>query len=345
MKVHSEAKQHDITLIRPNGANDSSYRHITPEQPLSKSHYREFVLERIREIQPNVVQVENRPDFALKMKRTFPNLPVILNLHSTTFVGPRHVAPNQVPVILKACDKVVFNSHYLKEVYKRRFRLGSFGRDIVIYPGVEKSVHWTPSGPTHSSSSRPLKLLFVGRVIRQKGLHVLISAVNDLRKKGYNVELTIVGRTPAWQKSYEKSIQNMIRDEHIRRVGFVAPKDLAQYYNEAHVFICPSQRDEAFGLVNLEALSAGLPVIASAQGGIPEIITSNCGILVRNFRQPSGFERAIRSLYAHPNRLESLRKRTKKRAMQFTWNRTARSFQAVYEDLAKRYPRAWAASE
>lgn len=128
------------------------------------------------------------------------------------------------------------------------------------------------------------RLLFVGRVEKYKGLHVLLKALKHVR---IPVELLIVGPLVGESDYHEKLTELIaeVNEKTLHKVCYLGPKranELVKYYQSASVVIVPSL-SESFGNVILESLACETPVIASNVGGIPEIINGKSGILV-----PSG---------------------------------------------------------
>lgn len=128
----------------------------------------------------------------------------------------------------------------------------------MIYNGV-KDRGWTPL----PEGTRPKKLLFVGRYDKQKGLDVLIEAMKELGKRGYELDI-VGGRVVDGGGAAE--FPDYIRDWGWQDSAFVA-KAMA----DADVVVMPS-RWEGFGLVAIEAMRAGRPVLASSVGGLSEIV-------------------------------------------------------------------------
>ena len=115
-------------------------------------------------------------------------------------------------------------------------------------------------------------VLFVGRLASNKGLPSLIDAFATLHRRDPTAYLVLVGADGGEQARAERQIQERGLSERVRLTGFVADESLlAAGFREARWFVLPSQY-EAFGLVLLESLAQGTPVIASRVGGIPEFI-------------------------------------------------------------------------
>ena len=140
-------------------------------------------------------------------------------------------------------------------------------------------------------------VFFVGRLIDIKGAGVLIDAAEKSDKRIY---FAIAGTGPmeGYLRKRCEGLENTIF------LGKIDNKKLNIYYNAADVFIVPSQYDEGFARVNLEALSCGTPVVAANKGCLPEIIDENVGILIK----PSAGNIAnnIKYLYENPDVLKSM---------------------------------------
>ncbi len=352
----------DRAKIKMNGLT-----HEVHNRRLRGMGYEAWIVRRLAELSPDVIQIENRPKLAhriLNLKSTKAGLrhaKVVLNLHSTTFVGPMNASRNIIVSTLKGADAVVLNSRYLKRTVRRNFGLlPSTWNGTVIYPGVERArfssighsgtsgvegSEAAGSGGTGSAGAgvtgagsgvhKPMRLIFVGRVIQLKGVLVLIAAMRQLTRQGMPVRLTIVGRTPPWERGYGAKVRSAIKGLPIEWRGFVSPRRLPNLLKAHDVLVLPSQRREAFGLVNLEAMAAGLPVIASRVGGIPEVVTEKSGVLVNKYTSPAAFAEAISRLSNTPHLYSALCDGALQQSRAFTWTKTADAFESLYRKLSK----------
>lgn len=319
-----------VSLISPGRTKIHESLH-SPIDERDQTQYRAGVQKLIEQLSPDVVQIDNRPDFAMKLRQLLYAKRIVLNLHSTTFLQERHIAYPIARQILRQADAVVCNSQYLQATVARQFQLtASDWHPYVIYPGVDANVFARPVEHGRSYAKSTLHILCAGRIIPQKGVLVLVQAVRQLLRMGVQTELTIVGRSPAWAKAYEKKIQQEMRDLPVHWTRGVQPQEMPAYYWQADLFVFPSQWDEAFGLVNLEAFAAGVPVVASALGGIPEVVTPDCGVLVYQYSKPLAFAQAIADLWAQPDLFYDLRIGAKARALEFSWTGCAQRFETLY---------------
>ncbi len=135
-------------------------------------------------------------------------------------------------------------------------------------------------------TQRHRQLIFVGRLVSEKGVHVLIDALALLARRGRQFGLTVVGDGPELS-----SLQAQTRDlgvaDQVVFSGFRAGTGLAHLLNEHQVLVLPSTCEETFGVVVLEALACGCVPLVSRRGGLPDAV-GPCGVLV-----PSGDEEAL----------------------------------------------------
>lgn len=336
--IHCLAQSMDIsfTLLSPNGhvgklpsTHPSTYTH----HHISNRHgkYLEQIVNMVAHSQPDIVQIENRPQFVWPIHSCSPKTKIILNLHSTTFIHTRHLPQPLVQRCLQHLDAIVCNSQYLRQTLIKQLGLHTKKQiPVVIYPGVHFDEF---ASPTERVLHNPIQLLYVGRIIRQKGLHVLLRALPLLKHIDSPIHLTILGRTPPWEAQYAKLVHSLSNQQFTTWGGFISPRQLAKFYQAADIFVCPSQQDEAFGLVNIEAMASGLPVIASHVGGISETVTPMCGSLVEQYQSPLAFAAAIENLICHPQEWAQKSAFAKRRAALFSWSSTARQFNNLYQTI------------
>jgi alpha-maltose-1-phosphate synthase len=192
-------------------------------------------------------------------------------------------------------------------------------------------------------------VLFVGRVTRQKGIVHLVRALRHLDPTLPVVLAAGAPDTPEIAKEMEDAVAT-VRASHPRVTWIAEMLDkpsIRQLYTHAGVFVCPSVY-EPFGIINLEAMACETAVVASAVGGIPEVVVDGeTGLLVpfeaaggTSFepRDPERFERdlaaAIMTLVADPARRNAMGKAGRRRAVErFGWDAIARQTVGLYRSL------------
>ena len=158
----------------------------------------------------------------------------------------------------------------------------------VISNAVDLELFQPPEGLPRRQPNRPLRVGFAGQWIARKGVDVLLQAWRALAPTLPNCELCIAGGSAVWKnvagvsgaEELAARIQTMERDQLLRCVGALPRSAMPAFWGAVDIAVVPSLY-EPFGLVALEALACGVPVIAAAVGGLREIVLDGeCGLLV-----------------------------------------------------------------
>ncbi|MFH1903479.1 MAG: glycosyltransferase family 4 protein [Candidatus Omnitrophota bacterium] len=144
----------------------------------------------------------------------------------------------------------------------------------------------------------PFSVLFVGRLERRKGFHVLMKAIPTILREMPEVNFIIVGRDTSDGPDRQSFKKYVLQDfpeqynENVQFPGYVSEEELSVYYKNCDLFIAPSLY-ESFGLIYVEAMAYGKPVIGCRVGGVPEVVKDGeTGILVPP-EDPAELARAI----------------------------------------------------
>jgi glycosyltransferase involved in cell wall biosynthesis len=137
---------------------------------------------------------------------------------------------------------------------------------------------------------RDRELLFVGRLVSDKGVDVLLSALSLLGKHGPHPSLTVVGEGPEGELLTAQAARDGL-DDRVTFVGTRTGDDLVTLMNRHRVLVVPSRYREPFGIVALEGIACGCVVVGSEGGGLPEAIGA-CGLTFRN-GDPADLARAL----------------------------------------------------
>lgn len=192
--------------------------------------------------------------------------------------------------------------------------------------------------------------LFAGAIRPEKGVDYLARAFARLSEENANACLAVAGGTSLWVEegwlygkaleATEQQVLNILGPAIARKrafmLGIVPPVEIDAYYAAGDIFVLPSMFQETFGLVLLEAFSAGLPVIAFRSGGIPELVEDrNNGIIV-----PQGDEEALyqsmRELMLDRDLRNRLGAAAESVPARFPWENTVDRIEAVYHDVLNR---------
>ena len=165
-----------------------------------------------------------------------------------------------------------------------------------------------------------LKLLYVGRISREKNLQTLIEAFQFVRAGIPDVDLVIVGDGPD-----REALEAQAAGANVAFTGFLYGEDLAHAYASADLFVFPSTTD-TFGNVVLEAQASGLPAIVSQQGGPAEIVARHGSGLAVDVRTPAPMCAAIRELVWDASRRREMGDRALQTAREHRWESIVEQF-------------------
>ena len=213
-------------------------------------------------------------------------------------------------------------------------------------------VEWSPYGTTlderEGSGLAPhpvngkFKVLFVGRHIERKGICYLIEAAKYLSADKFEIRIVGEGDLTEELKAQAAQLEGDKNAASIVFTGKLVAPELAREYREANVFVLPAIVDhkgdtEGLGVVLIEAMELGLPIIASDVGGIPDVVVNNeSGILVPE-KDPVALADAIKRIESDPQYTESLLEGARNRiAEHFTWDNITRRQIEIYEQLTNR---------
>jgi starch synthase len=254
---------------------------------------------------------------------------------------------------LETADAIIAVSTETREDILRHFSVDQ-AKVRVIPNGIDVNQYqYTPETDVLDKAGVPKGLpyvLFVGRITRQKGIIHLVRAIKHLAP-GLGVVL-LAGQpdTPEIGEEMKRGVEEIqkSRDHVYWLPEMVSKRDAIQFYSHARVFCCPSIY-EPFGIINLEAMACGAPVVASAVGGIKEVVVPEETGLLISFEQQTEApfeavdpERFARDLAAGINRIvadPALRERFslagRRRAEQYySWTSIAERVLELYREVA-----------
>jgi glycosyltransferase involved in cell wall biosynthesis len=169
-------------------------------------------------------------------------------------------------------------------------------------------------------SNGELRLLYVGRISKEKDLDLLAEAYRRLRDEGLPVQLFVVGHGP-YSEALAKSLPDAIF------TGYLTGTELARAYASADIFVFPSTTD-TFGNVILEAQASGLPVVVSASGGPKELVVDKQNGLITRSHDVEDFTRAIRELVTNRALRERMANSARDSVVDRSWPRAFAKFWA-----------------
>ncbi len=216
----------------------------------------------------------------------------------------------------------------------RHFISRYFPGEYEIIPNGVDLDRYTEAEPYESLRDGTLNILFVGRLEERKGLIHLLKAYNRLRKRKVDARLLVVGAGPKLRE-YKRFVGlRGIRD--VEFLGRVSDEEKVRYFASGDIFCAPNTGQESFGIVLLEAMAAGVPIVASDIHGFKRVVERNVqGILVepKNHRALAA---ALYKLARDPDLRHEMGDAGRGRAPEFSWDRvTERIVDFYYETREK----------
>lgn len=300
----------------------------------------------------DIVHVQNLSQFVSVIRALNPTVRVVLHMHCEWLT---QLDPNLIVRRLEKVDSVVGCSEYITERVRRRFPQFA-DRCRTIHNGVDVNRYSTKD---HEKDKTVKRILFVGRISPDKGLHVLLDAFEKVAREYPLAHLDIIGPQAAPPVAYifklsdEPKVSGLIslchgdymtqlRDQLppllMGRVSFweaVPHGALPERYAAADVYVQPSFT-EAFGMPVAEAMAAGVPVVGTRIGGIPEIVQDGTtGRLVES-GDAEGLAEAILGLLTDENLRRSMGASARTRAAElFSWEHITRNLLGLYDSLSR----------
>ena len=267
-----------ITVL-PRLAAYKQWRHALPHLswPVHCQAIRHMFQAVIRRLAPgDVVWVHNRPEFALALAQPIhrAGARVVLylqNAHLTN--GPEQVM-RQVRV-----DRLIFISDFLLQQAQCKF--ATLSTASVLHSAADESIFFpaaTPAAPAGTAT-----VLFAGRLVEEKGIHVLLQAMALLQQQAIPLRAQIVGSSSFGEGKETRYIRQLkaAAPPTVEFLPYRSGAALGALFRNADIFCSPGIWDEPFGLVNVEALASGLPVVSTFSGGSREIFALGGGIAVK----------------------------------------------------------------
>lgn len=195
-------------------------------------------------------------------------------------------------------------------------------------PGVDAALFEGPFEDPFPRIGAP-RVLFVGRLAPQKGVRNLVEAAALLEDPSAQVLLVGDGSE---RRSLEREIRRLGVEERVHLLGFVPHKRVPAVLAHADLLVLPSLYEE-LGTILLEAMWAGLPIVASKTGGIPDVITDGVNGMLVPPGEPQALAGAIDRVLAEPRLADRLSQAAQERARDYDWNVLAERVLDIYRGV------------
>lgn len=364
LEYNNQKKLHDITIYSPwdaevqqlpalsSDVNHYHYINVTnlkarTERRICKlfhtsedyynyfiEYYFEKVYAKLKKENYDYVLLENCPGHTYKLsKRGYNNL--ILHLHNNLL----HSTSRYHDIIFNSLTKILTVSDYVKGQVSS---IQPSSKIQTVYNGIDL----TQFSPKENSSIIRQKvgfseddfiIVYSGRINKDKGITELVDALLQLNKHP-KVKLMVLGSSffdnATSEDAFIRSLKNKAKDieDRIIFTGFIPYNQVPDHLQLADIAVLPSMWEEPFGLTVVEAMAAGLPLVTTRSGGIPEICEGVATIVDRE-DIVNNLAVAILDLYEHPKKREQMSLAGLERAKLFDKEVYAEKFFAALENL------------
>lgn len=281
-----------------------------PKRPLFSLpiYYLAYILQIARDLrqqQCDIVHIMNFSQFAPIIRAFNPDVKIVLHMHCEWLT---QLDPTMIAQRLKHVDSIIGCTDFIINKIRNRFPQMA-DRCHTVFNGVDPQKFAAAQNQNGSKK----RLLYVGRVSPEKGIHIFLEAFSKVAQQFPETELQIIGPpgqapfefiillnqedpqvsslTSFYQGHLKNSRQNYLEQlqqqipatlkKQINFLGPISHSHLPQHYRQADVLIFPSVWDEPFGIPLVEAMACQIPVIATQSGGMPEIVQhQQTGLLV-----------------------------------------------------------------
>lgn len=266
-------------------------------------------------------------------------IPYLMTLHGAEVPGflPEEIGTLQnllapaTNVVWQAASAVIAVSEGLRDLSLKSMPDVKIG---VIPNGVD-CTHFAPASQPKPATNEKQQLLFVGRVVAQKGLTYLLQALAQLKAAGVtNWHFNIVGDGPLRPDLETEAINLGIADQ-VTFTGWLPFEQVPETMRGADMFVLPSVI-EGMPLVLLQAMACGLPVLATKVSGSVDLVQPGRNGWLAEACQPDSLANALQDALTQPEQLPAMGKQSRKIALTMDWQEIAKDYYTLYEAVLNR---------
>jgi len=262
----------------------------------------------------------------------------VLRLSKTATVGTFHATNGRPSYNLGRPFSKLFLKRWFRKLDGKiavskpamEFAHGHFPGYYNIIPNGVDLEHFSPDvAPIKEFRDGKLNILFVGRMEKRKGLNYLLDAFGRVKQELPNSRLIAVGPGTRLRRKYEKKVtKSGLKD--VVFVGFASYEDLPRYYKNADIFCAPATGSESFGIILLEAMALGKPIVASNTEGYAGVISDGVDGQLVPPKDSQSLAQALISLLKDEPLRQEMGAQGRAKALSYGWDSIARTILDYY---------------
>lgn len=306
--------------------------------------YASWCANKLAWIKPDIIHLHNRPHFVWLMKKKNPKAKILLHLHQVSaFEEPVFWTKEFIDSVdlFVGCSQFIINELCNRyPVPKEKTTVFYNALDMAGFPTLQDRAAKRKNLREEDQLADKKVLLYVGRLVENKGVHFLLEAVRNLVVKGHTDLILIVcgarGYASRDMTSYIQKLYNIAYEvnENILFKGFIPHEKILNYYLKSDLVVIPSEVQEGFCLITIEGMASGVPVLASKRGGIPEIVLHGRTGNVVDDPSSENFERAIKLFIDRPDIFQRYQQPARLWVEEkFTWNKVSQTVEHKYKEM------------
>jgi len=283
-----------------------------------------------REIDFDVIHVHDWMCFQAGMAaKQISGKPLVVHVHSTEFDrSGRSVNPTICAIEkdgLEAADKIIAVSHLTRSILIRKYNINP-NKVITVYNAVEPIHYENPKASREFTNDKVVS--FLGRITMQKGPEYFVEAASLVLQKMKNIRFVMAGKGDLLNEMKQR-VSDLNISQHFYFPGFITDGEIAELFQTSDVFVMSSV-SEPFGMVTLEAMQCGVPVVISKQSGVAEVVKNAVKVDYWDIRAMAD---AIYAILINREYGIRLGEKGKREADQLTWKNSALKVSKIYLNL------------
>ncbi len=295
-----------------------------------------------------LIHVFNRPLWVISLSRAAPESDFSLSLHNEMF-QPKKIDADRAIQCIERVKFITAVSRFIAQGVEKLYP-DAGSKLNVVYSGADIHQYkpvWSEEALEQRAAIRSgygldeyRVVLYVGRLSRKKGAHILLQAMKEVMDAYPDTALMFVGSKWYGSNAADEYVRKLqLLAEQLRGpvvfTGFLTPYEIPDHYSIGDIFTCVSQWNEPLARVHYEAMAAGLPVITTNRGGNAEVIEPGVnGLVIDDYNNPEILAGKIAYLLEHPEEAKNMGIRGRKLVEEkYTWERVANQLLELFEKI------------
>lgn len=258
--------------------------------------------------------------------------PTLLQFHGGTMVN--FINNGRIPFYLKMITNLTSHLVVLTDIQKAPLLKFCPVKKITVIPNMVDTALFSTKNDRYRSHYR---ILYMSKIESKKGIFDVIDSVQDVIKKIPNVTFLFAGDGPDKEKLKLLCCEYGLED-HVKLMGYVQEKKKATFLSRGDIFLFPSQYDEGMPYSLIEAMAAGLPIIATTMGGVPDVIEDRVNGFLIPSQHPEQLAQATIKLLSNSKARKKIGRLNRiKAATEYDITIVSKKFSRLYEKLSEHH--------